>query len=387
MKLKLYKHNIVLSTIVLILLMMCSCKSSIPKQVKDISKKEEPRAIENTRSDTVGWFSYKDEIRIYTRPEYVYIISQDVDNNFHLRDILRDQNFKEVITQDNKVLSASYYSFGKEIEKYEVEYNQNKQVGKVKRYTIDNKLLKLKSIENYSYTDSLLVSFEFKDVVRISTVVDTSLILMEHDYDEANRLRQTLISRGSNKRKYYVADTVSYFYKDKNSIPYLVRKTAFGGTEFKIKKKGNGDLEMTKLYKSEHKGHTTIEYTYYHSYDQEGRINEYQITTDINIQEELVEVRYEKYKYQYAEKNNLENIPKILFSKGDRKDFPNSNIFWYFTSNVEINQYPDVFLRTDLGSLELPKKIEKFKSYDGINWVPSYKLEKTNDIETTPTSH
>ena len=353
-----------------------SCKSTIQKQDLDLQEIIENIDIETVKGDTIEWSTYNDSLRMYTLPKSSFVLSKDENNHYHFQDIQKDRNKKVVIVENECIKSGSYLISGKEKEKFTIKYNSQKQPIEIRRFTAKyNAPLKLKSIEKYKYENNLIASLEFIDSVRVTPKHYSVSILMSHNYDSSNRLSQTLISKKIGKRNFIVVDSVRYFYLENENIPYSVTKSEFEGTKFNIKK-SKLHLKIEKKQKALYKDSISeIRTTYSYKYDITNRIIEYKKETDINIPDGLKEIRYEKYVYDYFDKENMNQIPMLLYELGDRNLIPNSDINWYFTSNVEIDQYPDIFLRTDLGYFDLPNKIEKFKSYDGSIWFPISKYE------------
>lgn len=365
------------SVLIVITLCTLSCKSNLEKQDNVVSENLVNEKINITNKDTVEWFTYNDSARMYTLPKFSFIISKDENNSYYYQQFPKDQYTKKVIVENDNIKSGTYFISEKESEKFTIQYNTKKQPVEIRRFTTKNDdPPKLKSVEKYKYENNLISSFEFIDSIRITPKHYEVSILMNHKYDSLNRLNQTSISKKLGNRSFSVVDSIKYFYHENDTIPFSVKKSAYKGTEYKIIQKNKTRLEIEKIQKATFKDSiSVIKTTYSYEFDNKERILEYKKAMDINIPPDLKEQRSEKYIFEYSDDNNINQIPMLLYELGDLNVIPNSDIYWYFTSNVEIDQYPDVHLRTDLGTFELPKKIERFKSYNNDKWFPVSKYE------------
>ena len=367
--------------LIILTIIVSSCKYNRKLEVIPQSTNDQTSVSKELITDTLEYRIFKNLINEYSIPEYIYVLSQDKKGNYYNSEI-NGKWQKEIKYDSLKMSSASFWSFGKESEKFIMKYyldGKIKEVTKYKRFQ-QNEPMKVKSIERYKYQEGLLETMEFIDFLRMKSFVDSTTIEMKHNYDNQKRLSQTIISKRSGERNYFNVDTVNYFYKSISTIPYKVLKSAFEGTEYKITKTSTGELEIVRIHKETYNDNIAVIKTKnYFKFDEYNRVKEYQLTTDVNIPNELTEVKYEKYNYAYSSELNLKKIPKLLYHYGQQNVIPNSDVLHYFTSNVEIGGYPNVALRTDLSNFELPKSIERFKSQDGINWKPSSKYENKND--------
>ncbi|GJM17199.1 MAG: hypothetical protein DHS20C13_25260 [Thermodesulfobacteriota bacterium] len=199
---------------------------------------------------------------------------------------------------------------------------------------------------------------------------------MTHEYDEKDRVNQTIISRRVSQGKYFNIDTVNYFYTGNSISPFKVQKSVFEGITFFITKKSENELEFKKVNKQTYQNNlAVIRTTEVYTFDNAKRVKEYKKTTDTNVPPDVKEIKHEKYIYTYSDKENLKRAPKLLYNYGFQDAVPHPDPMSYFNSNVELSRYPDVQIRTDVGFFILPKFIEKLDSRDGINWKPKYKLE------------
>ena len=367
--------------IVAISILTVACKSKIQQQDSILLKKENIGTSTIMNSDTVDWFVFNDELGMYTAPKQSYILYQDEDYNYKYENLLKKRKRKDVIIDSTGIQSGTYVISEEEVEKFEIKYNSNNQPLEIRRFKSPySHPISLKSIEKYKYINNLLVRFEFKDFLRITPKLDSISILMTHEYDKEKRLLQTLISKKINGSEFFTVDTVNYFYHKSETIPHLIKKTEFKGTEFFISQKNNIEVEIVKIQKADYKDSiSVIRTTSNYKFDKRKRVVEYTKKTDIDIPIDLKEIRFEKYVYDYSERSDSKRIPMLLYDLGGKNIIPNPDIYWYFTSNVEIDQYPDINLRTDLSFFDLPDKIEIFKSLNGEEWIPISKYVKRKE--------
>lgn len=369
------RYIITLLAIIAVLISTCKSKNIQKDNSANISDQYElPIQI---KTDSMEWFSFNKVNNGYGKPVYKFVISQDSSGNYSNNESSGKWK-KEIKYENSKMSSASFWSFGKESDIFIMKYNSEGELAEINRYKSFqlNEPIKLKSREKYDYKDGMLETYEFVDFLRIQSLVDSTAILMNHKYDNQKRLYQTIISMRSGNRSYSNVDTVSYFYEGNSFIPYKVNKTAFEGTEYTINQTDKMELEIEKVHKEIYKDSIAVIKTInFYKFDENGRVIEYRITTDVNMPNELKEVKYEKYLYEYSNELKLKTIPKLLFHQGQQNIIPHPDVLQYLTSKVEIAGYPDVPIRTNLNHFELPKLVERFKSTDGMNWQAESKYE------------
>jgi len=355
------KHLLSFSTLIGLSFLLTSCNFSKTKLEEEKHSAEVSNTIESLEkfeSDTIS-------ITYTSGGEYTYELRHYPEKFKYQLLELKYNNLKKELVYNEKgnvvhaIIYGGGYSKEEEIEEeYKLKYSEDDSLAEIEHFKkglVDDEL-KLKANYYYEYSNELLTSTRFKNLIKEG--FPPMIVTMMHEYDDQNRMINTKI-KSKEIRESEIA-SLNYQYIGNSQLPNTAHSDIDDGIDFHFTTTKN-KLQFDKI--SEAQGHFMSEKEEY-TFDNKNQCIKHIMLRHIKGPNDYQTDQNYRTNIFYGSESKAEMIPKFILPF----EFPSRDIINYFQTNLEAGHNRNVSMQPAIGFIAKPLKMTKHKESGKDNW-------------------